>query len=211
VHGGDNASVADETELIERARHGDAAAFEELVTTYQDLAIRTAYVIVGDHDEASDATQDAFVKAFYALGTFRVDAPFRPWLLRIVANEAINRRRASRRRADLRVRASRDPSTPVVAPDEAVLAVERRDELLAAVNSLRPDDRLVIHYRYWLELPEAEMAAALGVARGTVKSRLSRALGRLREAMRAHDTTEVTEQERPLAESGSDLRGEEHA
>ena len=90
--------MADEAELIERAHHGDAGGFEELVTIYQDLAIRTAYVVLADHDEASDAAQDAFVKAFYALGTFRAGAPFRPWLLRIVANEAINRRRASQRR-----------------------------------------------------------------------------------------------------------------
>ena len=177
--------MADEPELIERARAGDAAAFEELVTTYQDLAIRTAYVIVADHDEASDAVQDAFVKAFYALRRFRTGAPLRPWLLRIVANEAINRRRASQRRSDLRFRAGRDEITRAkpITPDEAALEGERRAELLAAVNGLRPDDRLVIHYRYWLELPEAETAAALGIARGTVKSRLSRAIGRLRDAL----------------------------
>lgn len=202
--------MADESELIERARHGDAAGFEELVTIYQDLAIRTAYVIVGDHDEASDATQDAFVKAFYGLGTFRPGAPFRPWLLRIVANEAIDRRRASQRRADLRLRAARDPSTSApVAPEEAALTVERRGELLAAVNSLRPEDRLIIHYRYWLELPEAETAAALGVARGTVKSRLSRALGRLREALGAQgpgsrDVTDQSGGERPAERWGDE-------
>lgn len=168
--------------LVERAKSGDLAAFEELVTTYQDLAIRTAYVIVADHDEAGDAAQDAFVKAFRALDRFRAGAPFRPWLLRIVANEAINRRRAGQRRADLRVRLSMgDPTLrPEAAPEETVLAEERRHEVLDAVNALRPEDRLVIAYRYWLELPEAEMATALGVARGTVKSRLSRAIGRLR-------------------------------
>ena len=65
-------------------------------------------------------------------------------------------------------------------PEAASIELEQQAELLAAVNTLRPEDRLVIAYRYWLELPEAEMAEALGVARGTVKSRLSRALGRLR-------------------------------
>ena len=177
----------DEARLIERARSGDQGSFEELVTTYQDLAIRTAYVILGDRDEASDAAQEAFVKAFHALDRFRAGAPFRPWVLRIVANEAINRRRAARRRFELRVRVSvADPPVRLeAAPEEAVLAKERREELLAAVNGLRPEDRLVIAYRYWLDLPEAEMASALGVPRGTVKSRLSRALGRLRAAFAA--------------------------
>jgi len=180
--GTDLAPAAREARLIEKARSGDPASFEELVRTYQDVALRTAYVIVGDHDEAGDAAQEAFVKAFHALGRFRAGAPFRPWILRIVANEAINKRRAAHRRADLRIRVSlADPPRRLEAgPEETVLAAERRDELLAAVNALRPEDRLVIAYRYWLELPEAEMAAALGVARGTVKSRLSRALGRLR-------------------------------
>ncbi len=176
---------AREARLIEQARAGDPAGFEELVTTYQDLAIRTAYVIVGDHDEASDAAQEGFVKAFNALGRFRAGAPFRPWILRIVANEAINRRRAAQRRTELGVRVSvADPPRHLeAAPEEAVLAGEQRAELLAAVNGLRTEDRLVIAYRYWLDLPEAEMAAALGVPRGTVKSRLSRALGRLRAAL----------------------------
>ena len=204
--------MAGESELIERARRGDAAGFEELVTIYQDLAVRTAYVIVGDHDEATDATQDAFVKAFYALRSFRPGAPFRPWLLRIVANEAINRRRASRRRAELRVRATSEGATATpVAPDEAVLAMERRGELLAAVNRLRPDDRLIIHYRYWLELPEAETAAALGIARGTVKSRLSRALARLRVAMEPIEPDPTVTRDRRAAEREPERRGEEHA
>jgi RNA polymerase sigma factor (sigma-70 family) len=197
--GGDNASVAwsrgeagadrahagtRETELIERARTGEPEAIEELVVTYQDLAVRTAYVIVGDPDEASDAAQEGFVKAFRALSRFRPGAPFRPWLLRIVANEAINRRRAAHRRADLRERASAAlPGVPAAGPEESAIDAERRAELLMAVNGLRPEDRLVIAYRYWFELPEAEMAEAMGVARGTVKSRLSRALGRLREAL----------------------------
>ncbi len=183
--GADRRRDARETELIERARTGDPAAVEDLVTLYQDLAVRTAYVIVGDHDEANDAAQEGFVKALRALGRFRTGAPFRPWLLRIVANEAINRRRATRRRAELglRVVAQGPPVASVTGPEEAALGAERSAELLRAVNALRPDDRLVIAYRFWFELPEAEMAEALGVARGTVKSRLSRALGRLRATL----------------------------
>jgi RNA polymerase sigma factor (sigma-70 family) len=179
------AADARESALIDGARSGDQASFEELVNIYQDLAVRTAYVIVGDHDEANDAAQDGFVKAFYALGGFRSGAPFRPWLLRIVANEAINRRRAAQRRAELRVRvgAADPPGAALTGPEETALTGERSAQLLRAVNQLRLEDRLVIAYRYWFDLGEAEMAEALGVARGTVKSRLSRALGRLRAVL----------------------------
>src|SRR5436190_13860216 len=93
----------EEEELVERARRGDVASYEELVRRYQHLAVRTAYVIAGGAD-ADDAAQEAFVKAYGALGRFRAGASFRPWLLRIVANEAINRRRSARRRSALGLR-----------------------------------------------------------------------------------------------------------
>jgi RNA polymerase sigma-70 factor (ECF subfamily) len=171
----------EESELVERAQSGEIEAFEELVRTYQQLALRTAQVITGNAAEAQDAAQEAFVKAFYALGRFRPGASFRPWLLRIVANEAINRRRAARRKANLvlRVAESRPPDGAAPSPESAALAHELRQELLDAVNRLRTEDRLVIAYRYFMDLSEAEMAEALDCPRGTVKSRLSRALKRL--------------------------------
>jgi RNA polymerase sigma-70 factor (ECF subfamily) len=160
-------------------------AYEELVRRYQDVAVRTAYVVAGSADDAEDAAQDGFVKAYAALGRFRAGAPFRPWLLRIVANEARNRRRSAGRRANLAVRAAEDrPSLDAApSPEAAVLVHETRDALLAALNRLRDEDREVIGARYFLELSEAETAEALGIPRGTVKSRLSRALGRLRESL----------------------------
>ena len=171
----------EESELVERAQSGEIEAFEELVRTYQQLALRTAQVITGNAAEAQDAAQEALVKAFYALGRFRSGASFRPWLLRIVANEAINRRRAARRKANLvlRVAESRPPDGAAPSPEAAALAHELRQEVLDAVNRLRAEDRLVIAYRYFMELSEAEMAEALDCPRGTVKSRLSRALKRL--------------------------------
>jgi RNA polymerase sigma factor (sigma-70 family) len=174
----------EEAELVDRARHGDVAAYEELVRRYQDLAMRTAYVITGGAD-APDAVQEAFVKAYYSLSRFRPDRQFRPWLLRIVANEAINRRRSARRHANLALRAAegRLPGDAVPSPEGAALAQGEQEELLQAVNELRTEDRLVIAYRFWLDLSEAEMAEALGCARGTVKSRLSRALARLRKRL----------------------------
>ena len=174
-----------EREWIESARRGDASAFEELVRRYEEIAFRTAYLVVGDADEARDAAQDGFLRAHAALGRFRVGAEFRPWLLRIVANAARNRRRSASRRADLALRAFRDAASGDVAPSPEVLllAEERRRELLVAVNRLRADDRLVIALRWFLELNEEEMAGVLNCPRGTVKSRLSRATTRLRAAI----------------------------
>jgi len=168
--------------LVERARRGDSAAFEELVLAYQSLAFRTAFVIAGDTADAEEAAQDAFVKAHRALGRFRTGEPFRPWLLAIVANEARNRRRTRARRAALALRAA-ELGAPSDDPEEAALATERRERLLTAVERLRDDDRDVLACRYFLELSEAETAAALGIAHGTVKSRTHRALARLQEEL----------------------------
>ena len=171
-----------EETLVERARRGDPGAFEALVVSYQSLAFRTAFVIAGDAADAEEAAQDAFVKAHRALGRFRSGQPFRPWLLTIVANEARNRRRTRSRRAALALRA--DPGAPGEDPEAAALASERRERLLTAVERLRDDDREVLACRYFLDLSEDETATALGIARGTVKSRTHRALERLQKELR---------------------------
>jgi RNA polymerase sigma factor (sigma-70 family) len=177
----------DEKELVARSRRGDADAYEELVCMYQGIAFRTAFLIAGNAPDAEEAAQDAFVKSYRALWRFRPGAPFKPWLLRIVANEARNRRRASGRRTALALRAAGDatPGDAAPSPEAALLGVERREELLAALNRLPDHDREALACRYFLDLSEAETAAALGVRRGTVKSRLSRALERLRAELEA--------------------------
>jgi RNA polymerase sigma factor (sigma-70 family) len=143
--------------------------------------LRTAYLVAPEAD-AADAVQDAFVKAYAALGRFRDGSPVRPWLLRIVANEGRNRRRSAARRAGLAERASALEPRDAVAgsPETEVLAGEARRTLLEALGRLRDEDREVIGARYLLELSEAETAEALGLPAGTVKSRTSRALVRLR-------------------------------
>ena len=170
-----------EAELVTAARLGDQAAFGQLVSAYQEVAFRTAYLVTGDAGEAEDAAQEAFVKAYHALDRFRDGAALRPWLLRIVANTASNRRRSANRRLGLEFRAQVEVTRPASAPsaESIVVSDEERRELLQAVNSLDPDDRLVLGARYFLDLPEGEIAALAGVARGTVKSRLSRARARL--------------------------------
>jgi RNA polymerase sigma-70 factor (ECF subfamily) len=143
--------------------------------------------VAGSAADAEEVAQEAFVKAYYALPRFRLGSPFRPWLLRIVTNEARNRRKSSRRREGLALRllASQPADQTAPSPEEQVVASERQDALLAAVNGLRDDERLTVGYRYFLGLSEEEAATALGCARGTVKSRLSRALARLRGILEA--------------------------
>ena len=155
--------------------------------THQGLAFRTAYLLSRNASDAEEAAQDAFVKVYRALGRFRRGADLRPWLLRIVANEARNRRRSAARRERLALRAAAEdrPGDAVPSPEAAVLTRESRELLLAAVERLSDDHRDAVVCRYFLELSEAETAAALGVRRGTVKSRLARALERLREEVEA--------------------------
>jgi RNA polymerase sigma factor (sigma-70 family) len=178
-----------EGELVARAKRGERDAYEEIVRRHQSIAFRTALVITGSAADAEEAAQDAFVKAHGALGRFHEGAPLRPWLLTIVANEARNRVRAAgrRERLALRVAEERRPGGAVPSPEAALLDFEQRDELLAAVAALPEADREAIACRYFLELSEAETASVLGCPRGTVKSRLSRALGRLRERMEVAD------------------------
>jgi len=168
--------------LAERARAGDEHAFAELVRAYQGIAFRTAYLLTGSAADAEDAAQVAFVKAWSALPRFRRGAEFRPWLLRIVANEAHNRRRSAQRRDALTLRAVAEHASggAVPPPEATVVDDERRQELLAAVNRLDERDRDVLACRYFLELSEQETAEVLGGRRGTVKSRTARALERLR-------------------------------
>ncbi len=172
----------DENELIELARRGDLRAWETIVRAYQGIAFRTAYILGGNAADAEEAAQDGFVKAYRALGRFRRGAPLKPWLLRIVANEAHNRRRAAGRREALALRAAAQvrPGDAVPSPEAALLEGESRARLLAAIERLSDDHRDAVACRYLLELSEDETAAALGIRRGTVKSRLARALERLR-------------------------------
>ena len=186
---GSNRSVEgrplDDTALVERARNGDVNAYEALVQQYQELAFRVAFQVTGNAADAEDAAQEAFVNAYYALGRFRAGAPFRPWLLRIVANEARNRRTSAHRRTALMERALAAQSSGEAAPSPEVAAEadEFRATLIAVLRRLRDDDRLVLAYRLFFDLSEAEMATALNCPRGTVKSRLSRALARLRSIL----------------------------
>lgn len=171
-----------ERELALRAQRGDASAYADLVRPHQELAFRVAYLITRDAHDAEDATQDALVKSWRALARFRAEEPLRPWLLRIVANEARNRRRSAGRRERLVLLAVASSGEAAPSPEDDVLAREQRAELLRALDGLPDASREVLACRYLLDLGEEETAAVLDVAVGTVKSRTSRALERLQEA-----------------------------
>ena len=166
-------------------RGGDPDAYAELVRRHAPLAVRTA-ALMGAGPDAEDVVQEAFVKAYGALGRFREDAAFRPWLLRIVANETRNLHRRSGRRA-ARERSAWQRTEPLLAaadsddPAAAALSNECRGELVKGLAQLSEAHRQVVTCRYLLELDERETATVLGWPRGTVKSRLHRALRELAE------------------------------
>jgi RNA polymerase sigma-70 factor (ECF subfamily) len=172
-----------EAGLITRARAGDNDAYAQLVRDHQTVALRVA-AFVGDAGLAEDAVQEAFVKAYIALGRFDSSRPFRPWFLTIVANEARSRARTSRRTEHLveRLAAQSGPETSESTEDLALARIGST-ELTDALLALREDDQSALALRFVLDLGEAETAAVLGCRVGTVKSRTSRALGRLREAL----------------------------
>ncbi|HEV8573188.1 MAG TPA: sigma-70 family RNA polymerase sigma factor [Dehalococcoidia bacterium] len=174
--------LEDET-LIAAAQQGDAAAFEELVLRYQEAAFRTAFLVLRDADEAKDAAQEGFVKAYKAIRTFRRGHEFRPWLLRIVVNQSLTMLRSRRRGSAATERlALREQPLPHTL-DETVIDRERARLVWAALQSLREQERVVVYLRYFLNLPERELAEYLGCAQGTVKSRLHRALSKLRDVV----------------------------
>ena len=166
-----------EATLIRQARRGDAAAWETLVRQHQEAAFRLGYLLLRTPAEAEDVAQEAFVRAFLALDSFDEERPFRPWLLQITRNLAKNRLRSLSRYWGMVKRWWGEQDTAVTAtsvrPDESA-------QLWQAVQQLRPKLQEVIYLRYFLELSETEMAEALSIPAGTVKSRLHRALQQLK-------------------------------
>lgn len=186
-------------ELVARSRTGDRDAYCLLLERHRVVALRVGYAIAGD--DAEDAVQDAMIKAYRHLPRFRDGAPFRPWLLAIVANESRNRLRSRSRQTAVSLRLGAQPN-PSRAPSAEAVALDhdRAETVLAAVAALDARDREVVALRYFAGLTEAEMAAALGCAPGTVKSRLHRALARLRERLAGEESTASSSRREELYE-----------
>ncbi|PWR05396.1 RNA polymerase [Micromonospora acroterricola] len=172
----------DDDVLVTRARAGDLEAYDLLVARHTASAYRTA-VLLGAGPDSEDVIQEAFVKGYRKLSRYRGESSFRSWLLAIVANETRNLHRSRSRRDGLVLRAAAANPASDVTEDGAVgavLAGERRAALVEALRRLPVRDREVIVCRFLLDLSEEETVATLGWPRGTVKSRTSRALAKLR-------------------------------
>jgi RNA polymerase sigma-70 factor (ECF subfamily) len=166
-------------DLAGRARSGDVDAFAELVRRHEASAIRIASLICGSA-HAEDAAQEAFVRAYRSLHRFDTEREFRPWFMRILTNVAKNAVRSERRYVEVTLRAVGPEATEN--PD-TLAAAERRAVVLRALTTLSERDRLILACRWFEEMSEREIAIALDLKPGTVKSRLSRAMDRLREQL----------------------------
>jgi len=171
-------SEQDDAALVQQTLGGDQAAFEGLVQRYQKVLYTVALRMLGNPDDAKDATQTAFVRAYERLGTFDEQYKFFSWIYRILMNECLN---------VLRGRHPEDELSPALAiaggQYEAAMSSERREQIQAALLQLTPDHRAVIVLRYLLEYTPGEIADLLDLPRGTVNSRLRRGLDKLKERL----------------------------
>jgi RNA polymerase sigma-70 factor (ECF subfamily) len=181
------AAPLDEADLVARALQGDHEAYATLVRPHERVAYRVAAAITGWNADAEEATQNAFVKAFRSLNRFRAGAAFRPWLLRIVVNEAHNVVRAERRHERLGARAAEQHEATAAGADEAVLARDEVETVLGALARLSEADRLVVALRYFAELPDIEAAALAGTTQEAYRVRLLRARRRLQALLEETD------------------------
>ena len=170
----------DESTLVRHAANGDAAAWEPLVLAHQEAVFRLSYLLLGDPDDAEDIAQETFLRAWNYLKRFDATRPLRPWLLSIASNLASNRRRSAGRYFAALTRAFRNEPAVSASTEEKSAQHMEAGELWKAVQHLSVPDQQIIYLRYFLDLPVTETADVLQVAEGTVKSRLSRALERLR-------------------------------
>jgi RNA polymerase sigma factor (sigma-70 family) len=194
----------DQPELIARARRGDGVAFGALVETDLPAMVRLAAVVSGNASDAEDIVQEALTKVLQSLRRFDESRPFRPWFATIVANQARNWKRSRGRRLRLVERIALQAHLPERFVEEIVLDAEEGSRVVAALQTLDRHDREVLALRFLVGLSERESADALGIALGTVKSRSSRALGRLRAQL---ETSEPADPERQ-ALSGVELESQ---
>jgi RNA polymerase sigma-70 factor (ECF subfamily) len=174
--------MPEEADAIQRLRRGDIAALEVLVKRYQVQAVRAAYLVVRDRQLAEDVVQSAFLKAFDRASSFDPERPFGPWFLKLVLNDAIKlaARQDRETHADPAIESRHSPE-PL--PERAIADAETADEIWTALGALTSAQRAAVVQRYYLGLSEAEIAAALGSPKSTVKARLHAARERLKSLL----------------------------
>lgn len=171
-------------ESVRRLQQGDRSAFDELYGEYASPAIRTAYLITRSQSAAEDAVQEAFVQVLRKISRLRDVTAFRPWFYQIVVNAA---RRLARNGAaqlvplDLAHHDKADATLP--APDELAISGEEASLLRAAIGELNEAHRVPVYLRYYTGLSEQEIAQALDLPQGTVKSRLFNARKMLQQRL----------------------------
>jgi RNA polymerase sigma-70 factor (ECF subfamily) len=170
-------SALDDTALVTRCLGGETAAFEPLVVRYEGVLFNVALRMLGNREDARDAAQTAFVRAFERLESYDRRYKFFSWLYRILVNECLNVRRARREHTEIDPALSGGDS-----PFRSAVASERAARVQAALAELSHDHREVVVLRYFGDLSYEDIAEATGLAEKTVKSRLfeaRRRLGRL--------------------------------
>lgn len=184
----------DEKELVRRSQEGDLDAFEELISRHERKIYTAAYRLVGNHEDANDLAQEAFLRAFQAIKNFRGEASFLTWTNRIVTNlcrdELRKRYRAPVESLDERItldegEVSKQVPSPDPQPDEAYEIKELQEKLQLLINTLSPEFRLALVLRDLQGYSYEEIAGQLDCSLGTVKSRINRARNYLREKLLA--------------------------
>ena len=178
----------DEKALIDAARRGDVGSFNQLVLNYQSMAYNLAYRILGNRDAAADATQEAFLSVFKAIGKFR-GGSFKAWLLRIVTNACYDQLRLKQRRPATSLDALlvlepapvQSLTDPGESPEEYAVRQELRGAIQVGIGILPPEQRIALVLSDVQGLSYQEIAEVTGASLGTVKSRLSRARSKLRD------------------------------
>jgi RNA polymerase sigma-70 factor (ECF subfamily) len=168
-----------ERDLIRSAQHGSEEALEQLFRLHWPRAWRAAYLVVHDSAAAEDIAQEAFLAAIRALDRFDRRRPFGPWLHRIVVNRAIDWTRARTLRRETGAELVGEAAAPV----DPALVSPLGEDLVAALGKLPPEQRAMVVMRHLLEFTPGEIAKTLGLPRGTVNSRLRRALDKLADEL----------------------------
>ncbi len=167
--------------LVKRAQDGDRKAFSELVRRHQSVVYRSCYRILGDREDARDASQEAFIRAYRKLDTFRGRSAFKTWMLRLAINVSLNESgRRELPRADFR---SAESVPTLEVPEGELMKAEAASQVHKALQLVQPDHRAAVVLRDLEGLTYRETAESLGIAEGTAKSWIHRGRGRLKELL----------------------------
>jgi RNA polymerase sigma-70 factor (ECF subfamily) len=169
--------------LVNRARDGDPEAMDELVRRHHASAFRVALGVLRDEDGAADATQDSFLKAFRALGSFRGDASFKTWLLTIVMNEARGLLRKRGRRKEMDLEAAGPLASPVESAEDALQNAQEADQIRAILDELPEKQRQAVTLRVFEGLSFREVGALIGSSEGAARVNYHHGIRRIREML----------------------------